>query len=241
MSAAPMAIHNTARLCLLLPLLAGCAAQPKPTSALVPAPQGERAPATTAKPDLRKEYRLGPDDLVRIEVFQVAGLSRRIRVNSSGEIALPLVGSLPVAGLTVNEVEEQIRAKLGERYLQNPQVSVSVEEFTSQRVVVDGAVRSPGVYPLTGQMTLLQLFALADGPAEYADIHQVRIFRAGAGGKKDSLFYDIDAIRNGAAKDPVLQGDDVVEVGEDTMKLVWKNFKETIRINASATISPTVK
>jgi len=236
-----MAFQQNLRLCLLLPLLAGCAAQPRPTSALVPAPRGDGVPIAVAKPDLRQEYRLGPDDLVRVDVFQVAGLSRKIRVNSGGEIALPLIGSLPVAGLTANEVEEQIRAKLGERYLQNPQVSVSVEEFTSQRVVVDGAVNHPGVYPLTGRMTLLQLFALADGPSDYADIHTVRIFRAGANGKKDSLFYDVEAIRNGTAADPQLHGNDVVEVGEDTLKLVWKNIKETVRINASATVNPVVK
>jgi polysaccharide export outer membrane protein len=115
-------------------------------------------------------------------------------------------------------------------------VSVSVEEFVSQRVVVDGAVVKPGVYPLAGRMTLLQLFALADGPAEYADIHKVRVFRAVVGGKKDSLFFDIDAIRNGTAKDPVLQGGDVVEVSEDNLKLVWKNIVETVRINASTSV-----
>jgi polysaccharide export outer membrane protein len=235
-----MATPKTARLCLLFALLCGCAAQPKPTTALVPAPPGERPPVSALKPDI-KEYRLGPDDLMRVDVFQVPGLSRKVRVNSGGEIALPLVGSLPVAGLTANEVEERIRAKLGERYLQNPQVSVSVEEFTSQRVVADGAFAHPGVYPLSGPTTLLQLFAQADGPTEYADIHNVRIFRTTADGKKQSLFYDIEAIRNGTAKDPALQGGDVVEVGEDTLKLVWKNIKETIRVNASASVSTTVK
>jgi polysaccharide export outer membrane protein len=224
---------------LLLPLLGGCAAHPKSSSALVPAPRdGAAADLPVAKPDMRTEYRLGLDDLVRIDVFQVEGLSRKVRVNSSGEIALPLVGSVAVAGLTAQEAEDLIKKKLGERYLQDPQVSVSVEEFTSQRVVVDGAVVKPGVYPLMGRMTLLQLFALADGPAEYADIHAVHVFRAHAGGKKDNLSYDIAAIRNGSVKDPVLQGGDVVEVGEDTLKLVWKNIVETIRFNAYTSINP---
>ena len=232
------AFHKTARLCLLLLLLGGCAAQPRPGggSALVPAPRGGAAAVPVAKPDLRREYLLGPDDLVRVDVFQVEGLSRKVRVNSSGEIALPLVGSVPVAGLSAQDAEDLIKTKLRERYLQNPQVSVSVEEFTSQRVVVDGAVVRPGVYPLTGRMTLLQLFALADGPAEYADIHAVRVFRAGNLGKKESLFYDLAQIRGGAAKDPALQGGDVVEVGEDTLKLVWKNITEAVRFNAYTSI-----
>ena len=219
-------------------LLGACSSHPKSGSALVPAPKDAHLPITVAKPDIGKEYRLGPDDLVRIDVFQVEKLSRKVRVNSSGEIALPLVGALPVSGLTAHEVEELLKNKLGERYLQNPQVSVSVEEFTSQRVVVDGAVKRPGVYPLTGRMTLLQLFALADGPTEEADTHKVRVFRAGATGKKDSLFYDIDAIRDGEAKDPILQGSDVVEVGEDTLKVIWKNLKDTIRINFGTNINP---
>ncbi len=227
---------------LLLLLLGSCTTHTKPTSALTPASrEGQPQIAAIAKPDLRNDYRLGPDDLVRVDVFQVEGLSRKVRVNNSGEIALPLVGSVAVGGLSANEVEELLRNKLGERYLQNPQVSVSVEEFISQRVVVDGAVGKPGVYPLTGRMTLLQLFALAGGPAEYADIHKVRVFRANASGKKDSLFYDIGEIRNGTLKDPVLHGGDVIQVGEDIWKLVWKNIVETLRFSGGATVAPTVK
>jgi len=227
------------RLLLLLPLLGGCAAHPSsgPRSALTVAPRDDStALFSVTKPDLRKEYRLGPDDLVRVDVFQVEGLSRKVRVNSSGEIALPLVGNVPVAGLTAQEVEDLLKKKLGERYLQDPQVSVSVEEFISQRVVVDGAVVKPGVYPLTGRMTLLQLFALADGPADYADVHKVRVFRADASGKKAAVFYDVAEIRNGAVKDPVLQGGDVVQVGEDTWKLVWKNIIDTVRFSAYTSI-----
>lgn len=236
------ALQKAAWLGLLVSLLGACAAQPKPASpgsALVPVPRDEQAALySVAKPDLRNEYRLGPDDLVRIDVFQVEGLSRKVRVNNSGDIALPLVGSVPVAHLTANEVEDLLRKKLGERYMQNPQVSVSVEEFISQRVVVDGAVVKPGVYPLTGQMTLLQLFALANGPDKYADIHKVRVFRTNAAGKRDNLLYDMDDIRNGSVKDPTLQGGDVVHVGEDFWKLVWKNIIETVRFSAFTSISP---
>ena len=89
---------------------------------------------------------------------------------------------------------------------------------------------------LQGVADLMQLFALADGPAEYADIHAVRVFRAGNLGKKESLFYDLAQIRGGAAKDPALQGGDVVEVGEDTLKLVWKNITEAVRFNAYTSI-----
>ncbi len=224
--------RKAAGLGLLISLLGGCAAPPRSASALTPVSADDKPQALPlAMPDIRNEYRLGPDDKMRIDVFAVKELSlKETRVNSNGEITLPLLGSVRVAGLTANEVEELLRNKLGERYLQNPQVSVSVEEFISQRVVVDGAVKKPGVYPLTGKMTLLQLFAVADGPADTADTHSVRLFRTNANGQKDSLFYDIDAIRKGEVKDPVLQGNDVVEVDKDTLKVVWKNFIETFRI-----------
>lgn len=237
MSATTKKLQKALSLGLVLLALGGCASHPKSGSALIPE-QKEDQPSSVpvAKPDLRHEYRLGPDDLVRVDVFQVEGLSRKTRVNSNGEIALPLVGSVRVAGLSANEVEELLRNKLGERYLQNPQVSVAVEEFISQRVIVDGAVIKPGVYPLTGQMTLLQLFAIASGPTDLANIHEVRVFRVNASGKKDIISYDIDEIRRGSVKDPVLQGNDVVEIGEDFLKVVWKNIIETIRFSASTSI-----
>lgn len=215
----------------------GCAGQPKPTSALVPVAREEQSlPVPVAKPDVRNDYRLGPDDLLRVDVFQVEGISRKVRVNSNGEIALPLLGSVHVAGLSASEVEELLKNKLGERYLQNPQVSVAVEEFISQRVVVDGAVVKPGVYPLTGRMTLLQLFATANGPVEDADTHNVRIFRSNGSGKKDILSYDLEKIRQGTIKDPVLEGNDVVEVGEDAAKVILKNIAETVRFSAGTSI-----
>jgi polysaccharide export outer membrane protein len=181
-------------------------------------------------PDANKDYRLGPDDLVRVDVFQVEGLSCKVRVNSNGEIALPLIGGLSVVGLTAREAEELVKRKFGERYLQNPQVSVSIEEFTSQRVVVDGSVKKPGVYPLTGRMTLLQLFALANGFTEEADTSHIKIFRTNSSGKKEILSFNVDAIRDGSVKDTVLQGGDVIEVDKDFLKVVWKNIKDTVRI-----------
>ncbi|MDQ3028112.1 MAG: polysaccharide biosynthesis/export family protein, partial [Pseudomonadota bacterium] len=94
-----------------------------------------------------KDYRIGPEDLIEIQVFGVDQLTRTVRVNSRGLISLPLIGNLEVGGLTSQQAEALVVAKLAENFLQNPQVSFFIREYTSQRVTIEGAVNKPGVYP----------------------------------------------------------------------------------------------
>ena len=102
------------------------------------------------------DYRVGPQDLIEISVFQVADLNRTVRLNSAGQISLPLIGAIRAGGKTVQELEAEIAVRLSERFLQNPQVSVFVKEFASQRVTLEGAIKNPGIYPLTGRTSLIQ-------------------------------------------------------------------------------------
>jgi len=108
-------------------------------------------------------YKITASDLLEVEVFGVDDLKRTVRVNTTGSISLPLVGMVQVAGLTATEAELIIATRYAADFLQNPQVSVFVKEFTTQRVTIDGAVNKPGIYPLTGQITLLRALALAGG------------------------------------------------------------------------------
>jgi polysaccharide export outer membrane protein len=89
-------------------------------------------------------YKIGPLDVLDISVFKVAELSKSVQVADGGTINLPLVGEVPAAGKTAQEVETDLTAKLGAKYLQSPQVTVFVKEYNSQRVTVDGAVKKPG-------------------------------------------------------------------------------------------------
>jgi polysaccharide export outer membrane protein len=91
-----------------------------------------------------------------VEVFGVSELKRTVRVNSTGHIALPLIGTLEVAGLSPADAEALIAIQYGAKYLKDPQVSVFVKEFTTKRITVDGAVVKPGIFPLTGPITLLR-------------------------------------------------------------------------------------
>ena len=81
-------------------------------------------------------------------MFGVDQLSRTVRVNSLGLISLPLIGTIALGGLTAHEAEMAISSRLAATYLQDPQVSLFIKEYTTQRVTVEGAVNKPGIYPL---------------------------------------------------------------------------------------------
>lgn len=163
------------------------------------------------------DYRIGPSDRLKVSVFQVPDLSfEQIAVDASGNLQLPLVGSIRAAGLTPAELSTEVERQLGARYLRNPQVSVSVVQAASQKITVDGAVNAPGVYEMRGRTTLMQAVAMASGPIREADLGSVAVFRT-IDDRRVVAVFDLAAIRNGQMEDPVLQGDDMVVV--DTSRL----------------------
>jgi polysaccharide export outer membrane protein len=114
-----------------------------------------------ASSDNETDYRLGAEDVIDVRVFELDQLNRTVRVSGDGQIELPLVGRIRVTSLTSNQVAEEIANRLRDRYVQNPQVSVFVAQFHSQKVSLLGAVATPSTYPLSGQRRLLQLLAEA--------------------------------------------------------------------------------
>jgi polysaccharide export outer membrane protein len=118
--------------------------------------------------DLYRDYKIGPEDLIEISVFEEEKLNKTVRVSSQGNISLPLLGILRVRDLTANELEKEIRELLAEKYLQNPHVSVFIKEYRSQRISVIGAVEKPGPYDVTGQKTILGILSMAGGLKEDA-------------------------------------------------------------------------
>jgi len=158
------------------------------------------------------DYKIGPNDLLDIDVYGVADLKRTVRVNSNGLVSLPLIGSTPLAGLTSQQAEDLIAARYGEKYLQNPQISVFIKEFTTQRVTIEGAVARPGIYPLTGQITLIRAMALAGGQGSLASLDNVMVYRKAPDGTLASMKYDLSLIGSGEVPDPVILPEDVVVV-----------------------------
>ena len=117
----------------------------------------------SSKRDPYRDYKIGPEDLLEISVFEVEKLNKTVRVSSQGNISLPLLGVLRVKGLTANQLEKELRELLAEKYLQDPQVSVFIKEYRSQRISVMGAVKEPKVFEVTGQKTILDMLAMAGG------------------------------------------------------------------------------
>ena len=181
------------------------------------------APVAPAPTSTLRDYRIGGDDLLEIQVFGVEQLSRTVRVNSRGQVSLPLVGTLQVGGLTGQEAEALLAQKLAESYLQNPQVSLFIREYTSQRVTVEGAVNKPGVYPLRGPTTLLQTLALAGGQGSLSDMSEVMLFRASADGKRAAQVYDVERIRAGEVDDPTVMSEDLIVVKRSQTRILFKD------------------
>jgi polysaccharide export outer membrane protein len=114
------------------------------------------------------DYKIGPEDLIEITVFEVEKLNKTVRVSTKGEISLPLLGVLKIKGLTATELEKKVTDLLAEKYIKDPYVTVFIKEYRNQRISVIGMVEKPGVFEVTGQRTVLGMLAMAGGLKEEA-------------------------------------------------------------------------
>lgn len=209
---------------LLALLLAGCASggQLGPNIqagdaayAVVPSAQDAAAAAV--------DYKIGSLDTLDVTVFQEPDLSKKgIQVDAAGRLALPLVGSVDARGKTASELSRELEILFGAKYLREPQVTVTVASSVSQKVSVQGEVAEPGVYPLAGPTTLLDVISMAKGETEIATLDQVVVFRNVSGQRLGAVF-DVASIRRGESLDPVIQGNDLVVVGYSAARRFWKN------------------
>jgi polysaccharide export outer membrane protein len=172
-------------------------------------------------------YRIGPQDVLDISVYQAPDLTKSVQVAETGTINLPLVGDVQAGGVSARDLERSLKAKLSEKYFQNPQVTVFIREYNSQRVTVEGSVKSPGVYPYRGPTSLLQLVATAGGLSEVADGSEVMVFRTATGAKQAAKF-DIDEIKAGRAADPPIMQGDVVIVNASTGKKLYQDVMKAL-------------
>jgi polysaccharide biosynthesis/export protein len=108
------------------------------------------------------DYRVGPQDVLTITSYDQADLSGKFTVETDGTFTFPLIGRVKAGGLTLRGLEESLKTRLkNEGFFRNPQVTVSVETYKSQKVYVIGEVRMPGSYPLSGDMSLVEAIARA--------------------------------------------------------------------------------
>ena len=107
------------------------------------------------------DYVVGPQDLVAITVFDHPALSGKFNIESDGAFTFPLIGRVKAAGLTPRAIEAELAKRLRDGYMKDPQLSVTVEQYRSQRVFIIGAVAQPGPFVLTGNTTLIEALARA--------------------------------------------------------------------------------
>jgi protein involved in polysaccharide export with SLBB domain len=124
-------------------------------------------------------YRLSANDLIEIRVFQEPDLDSRVRIGGDGSVTLPLVGAVTLGGKTVNEASDFLRQKYGERFLVNPQLTITVIEFSKKRFTVLGQVQNPGSYsmPDNEAVTLLQAIGMAGGYTRIAEPSNITVKR----------------------------------------------------------------
>jgi polysaccharide export outer membrane protein len=136
-------------------------------------------------------YRIGPKDLIDIKVFEVPELNVERRVTDEGTISLPLVGDVPAAGLTDDELADRLKVLLESKYVQRASVSVQVKEFRSKPITLMGAVRQPGNLAFSGRWTLLEAISAAGGLADnHGDM--VYVVRRAADGLTDQIAIPVD-------------------------------------------------
>lgn len=145
-----------------------CAATPGSASA---------QPVAAQPAAVDSSYRVGPSDELKISVFDEPALSGPFRVDADGSIPYSLVGRVAVAGKTVREIEQLLTARLLDGYVRQPRVTVEVAQFRSRKVFIMGEVRTPGQYALDGDVTLLEVLALAGALTESAG-EQISVRRA---------------------------------------------------------------
>jgi len=175
-------------------------------------PEAEtKPPAAAAAPAVTdQEYRIGPQDVLQIDVWKEPEITRTIPVRPDGKISLPLLHDVQAAGLTAMQLAVNIRDGLT-KYLNSPQVTVTVTQINSRRVFVTGEINKSGALPLLPGMTVLQALASSGGFTQFAKEKGIYILRT-ENGKQVKLPYNYKDVLKGTKEDMPLQAGDVIVV-----------------------------
>jgi polysaccharide export outer membrane protein len=211
-----------------LSILAGCASTPDPIiGQAVTQPRSDLGQAnyTFRRADT---YQLRPSDKISVIVFREPDLSmEEVMLGVDGSVSLPMLGSIPAAGMTTRAFEQDIARRLAAAGLKTPMVSVNISDYASHLVTVEGAVEEPGVYTFQPGARLSSAIALAQGPTRTAKTEQVAVFRESPEGIMIAKF-DYQQVRQGTMLDPVLEPGDRVVMGTDGLSLFWEDLLKAL-------------
>jgi polysaccharide export outer membrane protein len=167
--------------------------------------------SAAAAPVLPKGYVIGPSDVLSIVFWRDKDMSADVTVRPDGKITLPLLNEVTAGGYTPEELRVRL-VEAAKAYLEDPNATVAVKEVRSRNVFITGNVAKPASYPLTNEMTALQLIALAGGVLEYADSSNIVIIRNEAGQTHYLKFNYKDVVKQKNVQQNVMlkPGDTVV-------------------------------
>jgi polysaccharide export outer membrane protein len=194
----------------VLALMAGTASMPRATA----------APDDANHDDKKFSYKLQPLDLLKVQVFQEPDLDRDVRVSKNHTIVLPLIGTVDLTNLTVHDAEQLITGLYGRDYLVNPQINITVTEYTQRTLNVLGAVGSPGsvVIPPERELTLVDAIAHSGGFSRLANRSHVSLTRTLPSGEIQHFTINVDQLIAGnAARQWLVQDGDVIFVPESVL------------------------
>lgn len=206
--------------------LAGCADK---RGGPIPYGQTFGLPDSPTVVPLETGYKIAPMDTLNVKVFRMPDLTGDYEVDLTGQISLPLIGSVAAADLTTAQVDDVLTRRLGEKYLENPDVSVGIKSSTRRSVTVDGAVNRAGSFPVYGPTTLMQAVAAAGGTGPDANPRRVAIFRQ-ISGKRQAAAFDLTSIRRGEAEDPQVYAGDIVVIDGSSVKAFQKKILNSLPI-----------
>lgn len=193
------------------------------------APQGAAAyDAIAVAPErsVPQVYTLRSGDRVNVAVFREEEFSaKNALIDTSGNISLPMLGTVRAAGMTQDELAALVSERLAASYLRDPRVSVMVETPALQTISVEGEVEQPGVYETMAGHTLLTAIAQARSTSDRAKVDEVIIFRTVDGARMAGRF-DLAEIRAGVADDPQVLPGDVIVVGYSQLRA---GFQDVLR------------
>jgi polysaccharide biosynthesis/export protein len=173
------------------------------------------------------DYKIGRQDLLEINVFDLKELDQTVRVADDGSITIPLIGRLDVAGRTKGDLEALITKLLEERFVRNPQVTIFVKEYESKKVAVSGAVKKPDTYEMLGEKTLLEMISKAGGLDKDLG-KEIIIFRQDEDGSTRRLAVNLDRL--------VYEADPSLNVRVEPGDIIYVPSIEKVRIFVSGAV-----
>jgi len=194
----------------LISLGAGVQDQQKPATAEAQSPKDKTTAAPSVTPDA--DYKIGPQDILRIDVWKEPEISRSEPVRPDGKISLPLLNDVQASGLTATQLAAVITEGL-KKFITNPQVTVAVTEINSRRVYVTGEVARAGAFPLLPNMTVLQGLSSAGGFTQFARVKNIYVLRMEDGKQVKHPFNYKDVVSGKKTEENILlQPGDVIVV-----------------------------